>query len=57
MIDPLQRPVRALARVMRDGGPDQKGPRFEDVSPLDAERLMKFVRERERIELRVSRGR
>jgi c-di-GMP-binding flagellar brake protein YcgR len=57
VIDPAQPPIRALARVVRDGGPDQKGLRFEDVSPLDAERLMRFVRERERIELRVSRGR
>jgi c-di-GMP-binding flagellar brake protein YcgR len=57
VIDPSQAPVRALARVVREGGPDQKGLRFEDVSPLDAERLMRFVRERERIELRVSRGR
>ena len=57
VIDPSQPPIRALARVVRDGGPDQKGLRFEDVSPPDAERLMRFVRERERIELRVSRGR
>jgi hypothetical protein len=57
VIDPAQPPIRALARVVRDGGPDQKGLRFEDISPIDGERLMKFVRERERIELRVSRGR
>ena len=57
VIDPAQPPVRALARVVRDGGPDQKGLRFEDVAPPDAERLMRFVRERERAELRVSRGR
>jgi c-di-GMP-binding flagellar brake protein YcgR len=57
VIDPAQPPVRALARVVRDGGPDQKGLRFEDVAPPDAERLMRFVRERERHELRVSRGR
>jgi c-di-GMP-binding flagellar brake protein YcgR len=57
VIDPAQPPVRALARVVRDGGPDQKGLRFEDVAPPDAERLMRFVRERERHELRVARGR
>jgi hypothetical protein len=56
VIDPAQPPVRALARVVRDGGPDQKGLRFEDVPPVDAERLMRFVRQRERAELRVSRG-
>ena len=57
VIDPALPPVRALARVVRDGGPDQKGLRFEDVAPPDAERLMRFVRERERAELRLARGR
>jgi c-di-GMP-binding flagellar brake protein YcgR len=56
-IDPLHPPVRALARVVRDVGAEQKGLRFEDVAPPDAERLMRFVRERERAELRISRGR
>jgi c-di-GMP-binding flagellar brake protein YcgR len=57
VIDPALPPVRALARVVRDGGPDQKGLRFEDVAPPDAERLMRYVRERERHELRLARGR
>jgi c-di-GMP-binding flagellar brake protein YcgR len=57
VIDPALPPVRALARVVRDGGPDQKGLRFEDLAPPDAERLMRFVRERERHELRLARGR
>jgi c-di-GMP-binding flagellar brake protein YcgR len=57
VIDPAVPPICALARVVRDVGPDQKGLRFEDVAPPDAERLMRFVRERERAELRMARGR
>ena len=57
VIDRDQPPIRALARVVRDGGPEQKGLRFEDLAPQDSERLMRFVRERERAELRISRGR
>ena len=57
VIDPSQPPVKALARVVRDVGTEQKGLRFEDVAPPEAERLMRFVRERERAELRISRGR
>ena len=56
VIDPDQPPVRALARVIRDVGPEQKGLRFEDLAREDSERLMKFVRERERAALRISRG-
>jgi c-di-GMP-binding flagellar brake protein YcgR len=57
VVDPDAPPIRALARVVRDGGPERKGLRFEGLSPQDSERLMKFVRERERAALRVSRGR
>jgi len=49
-------PIKALARVVRDVGTNQKGLRFEDLARDDSERLMKFVRERERAALRVSRG-
>ena len=56
VIDPDQPPVRALARVVRDVGADQKGLRFDDLARDDSERLMKFVRERERAALRISRG-
>jgi PilZ domain len=55
VIDAGQPPVRALARVVRDVGTDQKGLRFEDLARDDSERLMKFVRERERAALRISR--
>jgi c-di-GMP-binding flagellar brake protein YcgR len=56
-IEPTQPPVRALARVVRDAGPERKGLRFEDIDPQDTERLMRYVRERERVELRMARGR
>lgn len=56
-IEPSQPPVRALARVVRDAGPERKGLRFDDIEPQDSERLMRYVRERERAELRMARGR
>jgi c-di-GMP-binding flagellar brake protein YcgR len=55
-VDTDAAPICALARVVRDGGPERKGLRFEDLSPQDSERLMRFVREKERAALRVSRG-
>ena len=56
-IEATQPPVRALARVVRDAGPDRRGLRFDDIEPQDSERLMRYVRERERAELRMARGR
>ena len=56
-IESSQPPVRALARVVRDAGPERKGLRFDDIEPQDTERLMRYVRERERAELRMARGR
>jgi hypothetical protein len=56
-IEPTQPPVRALARVVRDAGPDRRGLRFDGIDPQDSERLMRHVRERERAELRMARGR
>jgi hypothetical protein len=50
-------PVRALARVVRDAGTERKGLRFDDIESQDSERLMRYVRERERAELRMARGR
>jgi len=57
VIDPAQAPIRALGRVVRDAGPELRGVRFDDIESQDSERLMRFVRERERAELRISRGR
>jgi nitrogen fixation protein len=56
-IEAGQPPVRALARVVRDAGPERRGLRFDDIEPQDSERLMRYVRERERAELRMARGR
>jgi nitrogen fixation protein len=56
-IGPSQPPIHALARVVRDAGPERKGLRFDDIEPQDTERLMRYVRERERAELRMARGR
>jgi len=56
-IEASQPPVRALARVVRDAGPERRGLRFDDIDPQDSERLMRYVRERERAELRMARGR
>lgn len=50
-------PVRCLGRVVRDAGADLKGIRIDDMGRDDEERLMRFVRERERAELRLARGR
>jgi c-di-GMP-binding flagellar brake protein YcgR len=50
-------PVHALGRVVRSPQPDQKGIRFDDLARDDEERLIKFVRERERMALRMARGR
>jgi c-di-GMP-binding flagellar brake protein YcgR len=57
VVDPAQPPVRALGRVVRDDGTERKGIRFDDLSPQDSERLMRFVREKERAALRISRDR
>jgi hypothetical protein len=48
-------PIRALARVVRDQPVGKKGIRFEDMSREDAERLMKLIRERERVALRITK--
>jgi c-di-GMP-binding flagellar brake protein YcgR len=49
-------PVRGLGRVVRDAGEELKGIRIDDMGREDEERLMRFVRERERAELRMARG-
>jgi c-di-GMP-binding flagellar brake protein YcgR len=48
-------PIRALGRVVRDAGPDQKGIRIDDIGREDEERLVRLVRERERAALRMGR--
>jgi hypothetical protein len=56
-LDPGQPPVRALGRVVREAAKDEKGVRIDDISRDDEERLVRFIRERERAALRTARGR
>jgi c-di-GMP-binding flagellar brake protein YcgR len=55
-IEPGAEPLRALGRVVRFAAEDAKGIRIEDMSRSDEDRLIKFIRERERAELRMARG-
>jgi c-di-GMP-binding flagellar brake protein YcgR len=50
-------PIRALGRVVREAAIDQKGIRIDDLSRDDEDRLVKFIRERERAALRTGRTR
>jgi c-di-GMP-binding flagellar brake protein YcgR len=54
-VAPGQPPVKALGRVVREAATDQKGIRIDDLSREDEDRLIKFVRERERAALRMGR--
>lgn len=49
--------VRGLGRVVREAAQDEKGIRLDDMGREDEERLMRYVRDRERAELRMARGR
>jgi c-di-GMP-binding flagellar brake protein YcgR len=50
-------PVGALGRVVREVAADQKGVRIDDMGRDDEERLVRFVRERERAALKMASGR
>jgi hypothetical protein len=56
-LDPDGEPLRALGRVVRYSSEEEKGIRIEDISRSDEDRLIKFIRERERAELRMARDR
>lgn len=56
-IEPEGEPLRALGRVVRFASEEAKGIRIEDMTRTDEGRLIKFIRERERAELRLARGR
>jgi c-di-GMP-binding flagellar brake protein YcgR len=56
-LEPGGEPLRALGRVVRYSSEDAKGIRIDDMTATDEDRLIKFIRERERAELRVARGR
>jgi len=49
-------PIRALGRVVRFSAEDEKGIRIDDMSRIDEDRMIKFIRERERAALRLARG-
>jgi hypothetical protein len=55
--DPGGPPIRALGRVVRVAGTEEKGVRIDSISREDEERLVKLVRDRELAALRMSRGR
>ncbi|CAA9475438.1 MAG: hypothetical protein AVDCRST_MAG30-424 [uncultured Solirubrobacteraceae bacterium] len=50
-------PIRAIGRVVRAVAPDEKGIQIEGIAAEDRERLVRYVTERERLALRISRGR
>jgi hypothetical protein len=55
--DVKEQPIRAMGRVVRIAGKDEKGIRIDSIAREDEERLVRLVRERERAALRMSRGR
>jgi PilZ domain len=55
--EPGGQPIRALGRVVRVAGTEEKGVRIDSISREDEERLVRLVRERELAALRMSRGR
>jgi hypothetical protein len=55
--EPGAEPIRALGRVVRVAGEDEKGVRIDSISREDEERLVRLVRERELAALRMARGR
>jgi len=55
--EPGAEPIRALGRVVRVAGSDEKGVRIDSISREDEERLVRLVRERELAALRMARGR
>jgi hypothetical protein len=55
--EPGAEPIRALGRVVRVAGQDEKGVRIDSISREDEERLVRLVRERELAAARMARGR
>jgi hypothetical protein len=49
-------PVRALGRVVRAAAEDEKGISIEDLPRADEDRLIRFIRERERQAMRAARA-
>jgi hypothetical protein len=55
-VEPGRPRVKALGRVVREAASDLKGVRIDDISTDDEERLVRYVRERERAALRMAKG-
>ena len=53
---PEGEPVRALGRVVRVAAEEEKGISFEDLARPDEDRLIRFIRERERQAMRATRA-
>jgi hypothetical protein len=49
-------PLAVTGRVVREAGRDAKGICIEEISAADQNRLTRFITERQRAELRISRG-
>lgn len=56
-LDPASPPLPVRGTVVRPGAPGEKGIRFDGLSRPDEQRLLRFITERERIALRIRRGR
>jgi c-di-GMP-binding flagellar brake protein YcgR len=55
--EPGAAPIKALGRVVRVAGTEEKGVRIDSISREDEERLVRVVRDRELAALRMSRTR
>jgi hypothetical protein len=55
--EPGAPPIRALGRVVREAAKDEKGIRIDDIGRDDEDRLIRYVRDRERAALRMRAGR
>jgi c-di-GMP-binding flagellar brake protein YcgR len=53
--EPGAPPIKALGRVVRVAGTEEKGVRIDSISREDEERLVRIVRDRELAALRMSR--
>jgi hypothetical protein len=50
-------PVNALGRVVREAGQDEKGVHVDEIARDDQDRLMRYITDRQRAELRIARDR
>jgi hypothetical protein len=55
--EPGAPPIKALGRVVRVAGTEEKGVRIDSIAREDEERLVRLVRDRELAALRMSRNR